>query len=349
MFSSPRSVFLCFDPSQSVFITNEVLYFFFVSLYTLEDQFFCNLNDTRVLHQVDEMLNASKKEEEEEDDGSNNANCQSESHVVVRGIVNKLLSDVIKQDLVPEEKEEKKKGESLGSSELYLGAAAAEGNEMVDSYETSDGDHRGDVLMVNGQQQHSSHAHDETADESKLADDTKMADESDMADNVAKKESADDRIDGGAEVKKADAKIVADSNMADKFTMSDESKMADADSQSDSAGDARSTGGHSGSGGREGGATFDPELLPTVHPLHTHILLYTRKYDSKRTLYALQCVKAMLSTSARQVASFTINSFYAFLLFLFVSAELSAKLYPLLYNCLIDNELSRCFIVGHWV
>jgi len=46
---------------------------------------------------------------------------------------------------------------------------------------------------------------------------------------------------------------------------------------------------------------LDTELLPTVHPLHTHILLYTQKYDAKRTLYAFQCIKAMLGTSARHV------------------------------------------------
>ena len=33
---------------------------------------------------------------------------------------------------------------------------------------------------------------------------------------------------------------------------------------------------------------------PGIHPLHTHILLYTQKYDAQRTLYALTCLKVNL-------------------------------------------------------
>lgn len=41
---------------------------------------------------------------------------------------------------------------------------------------------------------------------------------------------------------------------------------------------------------------------PGVHPLHTHILLYTQKYDAQRTLYALTCLKSILTSSPRLVA-----------------------------------------------
>ena len=40
----------------------------------------------------------------------------------------------------------------------------------------------------------------------------------------------------------------------------------------------------------------------SAHPLHTHILLYTRKYDTSRTEHALTCLKSMLVTSPRLVA-----------------------------------------------
>ena len=42
--------------------------------------------------------------------------------------------------------------------------------------------------------------------------------------------------------------------------------------------------------------------MPSVHPLHTHILLYTQKYDAQRTLYALASLKAILTNSPRLVA-----------------------------------------------
>ena len=38
-----------------------------------------------------------------------------------------------------------------------------------------------------------------------------------------------------------------------------------------------------------------------IHPLHHHILLYTRKYDALRTAHALSCLKAMLMTSSRHL------------------------------------------------
>lgn len=44
------------------------------------------------------------------------------------------------------------------------------------------------------------------------------------------------------------------------------------------------------------------EELPNVHPLHTHILLYTQKYDARRTLYALSCLRALLATNPRLIA-----------------------------------------------
>ncbi len=42
--------------------------------------------------------------------------------------------------------------------------------------------------------------------------------------------------------------------------------------------------------------------MPGIHPLHTHILLYTQKYDAQRTLYALTCLKSILTSSPRLVA-----------------------------------------------
>lgn len=40
-----------------------------------------------------------------------------------------------------------------------------------------------------------------------------------------------------------------------------------------------------------------------VHPLHMHMLLYTQKYDYKRTLYALTTLKSMLVTCPRLVVT----------------------------------------------
>ena len=42
--------------------------------------------------------------------------------------------------------------------------------------------------------------------------------------------------------------------------------------------------------------------MPGIHPLHTHILLYTQKYDAQRTLYALTCLKSILMSSPKLVA-----------------------------------------------
>ncbi len=44
------------------------------------------------------------------------------------------------------------------------------------------------------------------------------------------------------------------------------------------------------------------EETPGIHPLHTHILLYTQKYDAQRTLYALTCLKSILTSSPKLVA-----------------------------------------------
>ena len=38
-----------------------------------------------------------------------------------------------------------------------------------------------------------------------------------------------------------------------------------------------------------------------IHPLHTHLLLYTQKYDAQRTLYVLTCLKSILSSTPRLV------------------------------------------------
>ena len=43
------------------------------------------------------------------------------------------------------------------------------------------------------------------------------------------------------------------------------------------------------------------EEIPGIHPLHTHILLYTQKFDAQRTLYALTCLKSILTTTPRLV------------------------------------------------
>ena len=68
-----------------------------------------------------------------------------------------------------------------------------------------------------------------------------------------------------------------------------DSKMSEIDSQSEAdleLGDVRS---HS------------KDDVTGVHPLHTHILLYTQKYDAQRTLYALSCLKAILITNPRLI------------------------------------------------
>ena len=66
-----------------------------------------------------------------------------------------------------------------------------------------------------------------------------------------------------------------------------DSKISDVDSQSEA--DEHRT------------ASTTPSQVPTVHPLHTHILLYTQKYDAQRTLYALSCLKGIVSTAPRLV------------------------------------------------
>ena len=52
-------------------------------------------------------------------------------------------------------------------------------------------------------------------------------------------------------------------------------------------------------GSAKGGKSDD---MPGIHPLHTHILLYTQKYDAQRTLYALTCLKSILTSSPKLVA-----------------------------------------------
>ncbi len=66
-------------------------------------------------------------------------------------------------------------------------------------------------------------------------------------------------------------------------------RMADVDSISDTDVDGSIKSGKSGD-------------MPGIHPLHTHILLYTQKYDAQRTLYALTCLKSILTSSPRLVA-----------------------------------------------
>jgi hypothetical protein len=41
------------------------------------------------------------------------------------------------------------------------------------------------------------------------------------------------------------------------------------------------------------------EETPSIHPLHTHILLYGQKFDAQRTLYALSCLKTLLTATPR--------------------------------------------------
>ena len=38
---------------------------------------------------------------------------------------------------------------------------------------------------------------------------------------------------------------------------------------------------------------------PGVHPLHSHLLLYTQVSDSRQVLYTLECVKNVLKSNAR--------------------------------------------------
>jgi len=42
-------------------------------------------------------------------------------------------------------------------------------------------------------------------------------------------------------------------------------------------------------------------LSPTVHPLYAHILLYVRKFDTNRAMYALGRLRAILATSANVI------------------------------------------------
>lgn len=43
--------------------------------------------------------------------------------------------------------------------------------------------------------------------------------------------------------------------------------------------------------------TSSSDMSPTMHPLHAHILLYVRKFDTNRALYALGRLRAVLATS----------------------------------------------------
>ena len=69
-----------------------------------------------------------------------------------------------------------------------------------------------------------------------------------------------------------------------------DSKVSEIDSQSDTDNEL----GGSAPGGRK-------EEIPGIHPLHTHILLYTQKFDAHRTLYSLTMLKAILCTCPRLV------------------------------------------------
>jgi len=90
-------------------------------------------------------------------------------------------------------------------------------------------------------------------------------------------------------------------NYSDSQKKSTNKMVVEVDSQSDSATSGeRDSRANSVSGGTRV-PYFDTHTSPIVHPLHEHILLYTQKYDAKRTLYALQCLKSMLGTSARLV------------------------------------------------
>ena len=69
-----------------------------------------------------------------------------------------------------------------------------------------------------------------------------------------------------------------------------DSKISEIDSQSETDGD------------RVGGPRpTTGNTPPAVHPLHTHLLLYTQRYDAQRTLYALSVLKGILVTSPRLV------------------------------------------------
>ena len=47
------------------------------------------------------------------------------------------------------------------------------------------------------------------------------------------------------------------------------------------------------------GKTLEENNTMAVHPLHSHILLYTQVSDSRQVLYSMQCVKNMLQTNPR--------------------------------------------------
>ena len=47
-----------------------------------------------------------------------------------------------------------------------------------------------------------------------------------------------------------------------------------------------------------------------VHPLHTHILLYSQKYDAHRTLYALSTFKSMLAASPKLMCAMATTSVF---------------------------------------
>ena len=54
----------------------------------------------------------------------------------------------------------------------------------------------------------------------------------------------------------------------------------------------------------------DPESPDSsqIHPLHTHILLYSQRYDAQRTLYALSTFKSMLAASPKLVCAMATTS-----------------------------------------
>ncbi len=45
----------------------------------------------------------------------------------------------------------------------------------------------------------------------------------------------------------------------------------------------------------------DEDGAPNIHPLHTHILLYTQKLDAQRTLHALSCLKGIIGSNPRLI------------------------------------------------
>lgn len=49
----------------------------------------------------------------------------------------------------------------------------------------------------------------------------------------------------------------------------------------------------------ERGSKGEEEEMPTIHPLHTHILLYGHKFDAQRTLYALSCLKTIFTVTPK--------------------------------------------------